>query len=203
MLLNQIGIKITEEEPDKISCIDDEARFCEFVGRAREGKSFYLTVDNISCPLARYNLGLEKHDNQKLEKLARILVSWGDAGNRKKALKYLQETQALDYGKKHISIFPLNKRIYKPDLVILFKTPDELMPLARGIAKDTGEWNCYHMSGVGGMCAEATANPLVTGEPNFSLGCGGSRPHGRLKESQLLSGLPYDIYSKFRGVINE
>lgn len=203
MLLNQTGIKINEEKPDKISCIDDEARFCEYVGRAREGSSFCLTVNNISCPLARYNLGLEEHDKQKLEELARTLVSWGDADNRKRALNYLQETPVLDYGEKYISVFPLDMGIKRPDLVILFMTPDKLMPLAREVAKKTGDWNSYYMSGVGGMCAEVTAIPMVTGKLNFSLGCGGSRPHGRLEEDQLLSGLPYDTYNKYSSIINE
>ena len=194
MLLNEIGIKITEEEPKNLSRNKDSRRYCDYVGEARENNSFYIVNEDISCPLARYNLGLEKYNQESIYNLAQTLVNWNDAKSREKAFNYLKSTNTLSYGKKYISIYPVNEISHKPDIVILFGTPDRFMPLVREITKLIGEWTNALMSGVGGMCAECTAIPLVTGKPNLSLGCGGSRPHGKLNEEQLLISLPYELY---------
>lgn len=196
-LLKEIGIKVTEEKPEKLSRISDSRRYCDYVGEARENKAFYTTNEDISCPLARFNLGLEEYNQSKLNDLAKILVDWNDASDMEKALNYLKTSKTLDYGQKYISYFPVNEHVYeKPDLVVKIGTPDEFMPLIKEVTKLTGEWPQALLSGVGGMCEESTAVPLITGRINVSLGCGGSRPHAKLEESQLLIGLPYEIYKE-------
>lgn len=195
MLLNKIGIRITEKEPQHLSRKKDSRRYCSYVGEARKNNSFYITNKDISCPLARYNLGLEKYNQEKIYDLAETLVNWNDADSKKKAFNYLKSTSTLDYSEKYISIFSINEINHKPDLVILFGNPNKFMPLVREITKLKGEWTKALMSGIGGMCAECTAAPMVTGEPNLSLGCGGSRAHALLNEDQLLVSLPYDLYN--------
>ena len=58
----------------------------------------------------------------------------------------------------------------------------------------TGQRTQGIASGVGGMCGECTAIPLMTGRANISLGCGGSRPNARLNPDQLLLALPISTY---------
>ncbi|MFW6007083.1 MAG: DUF169 domain-containing protein [Bacillota bacterium] len=199
MFLNKIGIKITSNKPKKLSKLNDSRRYCNYIGEARDNRAFYIQNENISCPLARYNLGLEEFIQKDIKNLAKTLVNWNDAETEEKALNYLKNTATLDYSNKYISIYPLNKNYKEPDLVILIGTPDTFMPLIREICKEKGEWGQYFMSGVGGMCAETTAIPLSTGKSNVSLGCGGSRPHARLKEGELLIGMPYALYKKVSG----
>ncbi|MEA1927622.1 MAG: hypothetical protein U9N73_05400, partial [Candidatus Auribacterota bacterium] len=66
-----IGISFMEDPPAGIPRLDTRDEHCRFIGRARKG-AFYISSENVSCPLARFYLGIGRTDR---EKLARILVS--------------------------------------------------------------------------------------------------------------------------------
>ena len=197
MLKNEIGIKITTNKPDEINRVKINRSYCAFVGEARKDKIFYTSNQDIDCPLARFNLGLEKFNEKKLNNLASTLVAWNDAENREKAHQYLKKSNTLDYNEKYILYIPLNQAPdIEPDIVMKIGTPQEFMPIIREITKLKGDWTESFISGVGGMCGEATAIPLKKGKVNISLGCSGSRPHGKLNKGELIMALPYKIYKK-------
>lgn len=144
-----------------------EDKFCSWARIAREGKDVYLTEANISCPLARYNLGFSGYSRE----LARILVGWGDADNENAAQAYLKSALTLQ-GMRTIH---LSVDLEEPDIVVYFGTPDEIMRKVREYSSRAGKRIPGTVSGIGAMCGELVALPYVTGNPNCSLGCGGSR----------------------------
>ena len=197
MLKNVMGIKIKTNKPDNLNRVKTSRSYCAFVGEARKGKTFYTSHKDINCPLARFNLGLEKFNKEKLNNLASTLVAWNDAESRQKARHYIKKSHTLDYGEKYIIYFPLKQAPdIEPDIVMKIGTPQEFMPIIREVTKLKGDWTESFISGVGGMCGEATAIPLKKGKVNISLGCGGSRLHGKLAKDQLIMALPYKIYEK-------
>ena len=198
-LATEIGIILSNTEPVGVARVAAPDRHCSLVRLAREGSVFYARNEDISCPLARFNLGLDPKTERNLTELARTLVSWNDAENEEVALRYLKSATTLEVGEKYLCYFPLPNPDLTPDVVIKIGSPEEFMPLVRTMTRLTGRRTPGIASGVGAMCGECTAIPLVTGQPNISLGCGGSRPHAGLDPDQLLLALPIEAYRLLRG----
>lgn len=187
---NRIGIKITKDKPVNLDHAKEALKHCSFVGLARTGERFYAQNNDISCPLARYNLGLEEPDDKFMHELARTLVGWGDANTEDIGLNYLQSRWRLPYAKKYILYFPVPDNEYEPDVIIEISNPHELMLRVRELTSLTGDSILGFMSGIGAMCGECTAYPIITGKPNVSIGCTGSRPGAELKHDELFLALP-------------
>jgi len=76
-LRHEIGIRIVDEIPHGVGRTRAPRTHCEFVGLARKGRKFYADACDISCPLARYYLGLDPPNEETMEKLKHTLVGWG------------------------------------------------------------------------------------------------------------------------------
>lgn len=142
-------------------------KLCAWAGMAREGKDIYISAANISCPLALFNLGYAEYSAE----LVRILVGWGDAETEQTAQLFLENTERLE-GPKIIHLSP---HLPTPDVVVCFGTPEEIMKEAKASVVRTGRRIAGKIGGIGALCGELVALPYVTGNPNCSLGCGGSR----------------------------
>ncbi|HQD25508.1 MAG TPA: DUF169 domain-containing protein, partial [Methanoculleus thermophilus] len=53
------------------------------------------------------------------------------------------------------------------------------------------------MSGIQSVCADATAQPYLTGRINYSLGCDGSRRFSGIENDELVMGIPAEILPEF------
>ena len=190
-MYKKIGIKIVKKRPDGLNRTKNALEHCSFVGKARDGDRFYAQNEDISCPLARYNLGLEEPSKKNLRALAKTLVGWGDAKTEDLGLKYLDSRRIFPYERKCILYFPFPDDEYEPDVIIEISTPSEIMAKVREITYITGESTSGLSSGVGAMCGECTAFPILTGKPNVSLGCTGSRPRVKLRHDEMFLALPY------------
>lgn len=189
-LQNRIGIKITKDKPVNLNRAKSPLKHCSAVGLARTGERFYVQNNDISCPLARYNLGLEEPSDKFMHELARTLVGWGDANTQDIGLKYLQSRPKLPYAKKYTLYFPVPDNEYEPDVIIEISNPHELMLKVRELTSLTGDSIRGFMSAVGAMCGECTTYPILTGKLNVSVGCTGSRPGAELKPDELFLALP-------------
>ncbi|MEA1928241.1 MAG: DUF169 domain-containing protein, partial [Candidatus Auribacterota bacterium] len=174
--------------PVGIPWLDTRDEHCRFIGRARKG-AFYISSENVSCPLARFYLGIGRTDR---EKLARILVSWGDADNYSAGRAYLEEGICLDRCSPYLVYFPYPTRDLKPAVLIMIGDADEIQVMVQEMCARTGERINSSLSGIGAACGECTAYPLVTGKANVSVGCNGSRPGIGLKSGELLFALPFN-----------
>ncbi len=144
-----------------------EEKFCAWAQMAREGKDVCVTEANISCPLARYNLGYSGYSSE----LAGILVGWGDAVDEEVAQTYLKGACRL----QGTGAIRLCTELEDADIVVYFGTPVEIMEKVREYSSRTGKRVPGTASGIGAMCGELVAMPYMTGSPNISVGCGGSR----------------------------
>ena len=188
--METIGVIVTKERPKGLKRTEFKGKHCEMVGRARKGECLYVENGDITCPLARYNLGLERFKN--LQELAKILVGWGDAIDEEKALKYLKSLSPLPYSQKFIVYFPYPHPTLIPQILVMIGNPEQIMPLTREYTAITGERIKAFISGIGGMCGECTSIPLSNGKPNLSVGCGGSRPGVKLLPEEMFLAFPYD-----------
>ena len=194
---NRIGIAIVKESPSGIKRVKSPDKHCHFVGQAREGAILYARNEDISCPLARFYLGLERKNLKDLsqtlvKELSQTLVNWDDAIDEKVALTYLNSGHCLKEDEKYIIYFPYPTKNLKADVVIVIDNPQEIMTLVQKFSRTTGKRIKASMSGIGAICGECTAYPLITGQANVSLGCYGSRPGVNLSKEELFLALPAD-----------
>jgi uncharacterized protein (DUF169 family) len=191
-MTNTIGIKITTECPQNIMRTENVSEYCKFVGIARTGLRFYAQNDDISCPLARYNLGLQEFDDNTTNGLIRSLIGWGDAKTEEVGMKYLKTRIPLKFEQKYIIFFPYPDNDFEPDVIIEFTNPSNLMAKVRRHTYLTGEpVNCI-ASGVGALCGECTAIPISTKKPTISLGCNGTREKAKLEKNELILAVPLE-----------
>lgn len=190
--MDRISICITEKRLDGIDRLNQKERLthCAMVAKARDGEVFYAEPENFKCALSRFNLGLQKRVDAFKSSVIRCLITYGHARDEEIARLCLESKPQLKEARKYLIYSPIVKGIVEPDVVICIGTPIEIMGLVHKISKETGEAIQGCMSGTSAMCGEATVIPLVTERPNLSLGCCGARNFGRLKENELLLGIP-------------
>ncbi|MBA7505047.1 hypothetical protein ES706_03710 [subsurface metagenome] len=186
---NIVGISFKEEKPSGISRLSSNDKHCYFIGKARKGKAFYISAENISCPLARFYLGIELKD---LKDLSHTLVSWNDAIDEKVGLNYLNSARCIKKSKRYIVYFAYPYQELKPDIIIKIDSPDQVMFTIQKFSSFTGARVNASLSGIGAACGECTAYPLVTREANVSVGCYGSRPGVNLEKEELFLAAPFN-----------
>ncbi|MDI6800144.1 MAG: DUF169 domain-containing protein [Actinomycetota bacterium] len=190
--MDRIGVAIVGKKPRGMRRLGEEEKLthCAMVARAREGETFFAEPANYKCALSRFNFGLQKRVDIFKSSVVKCLINYGHATGEEIARLALEAKPQLKEGKKYLIYFPLSERPLEPDVAIFIAPPLEMMELIHSIAKETGEVIQGCMSGVSAMCGEVTVIPIVTGRPNLSLGCCGARKFGKLKEDELLLGIP-------------
>jgi uncharacterized protein (DUF169 family) len=185
---NLIGISFHRAAPTAVRQLTTNDKHCHFIGWARQGKPFYVPAENISCPLARFHLGIEKPD---IKSLADTLVSWTDAADQDTGLKFLNSAYRMNQRFKYIAYFVYPENGLKPDVIIRICNPEEIQQIVQRYSALTGEGVDSPISGIGAACGECTAYVLTTGLPTVSVGCNGSRPGINLREDELLLAAPF------------
>jgi uncharacterized protein (DUF169 family) len=187
---NIIGIKIITNKPGNIIKTTSPCEYCSFIEMARTDLKFYTDSADITCPLARFNLGIEDLDEAKKDALVRYLIGWGDAKTEEIGIRYLDSLTPLPVEEKYIIYFPYPDEELDPDLIIEFSTPGKILAKVRRHTYLTGEPILCSVSGVGSLCGEATAKPILKKKPTISLGCIGSRSGVKLPPDELILAVP-------------
>jgi len=185
---NLIGISFHRAAPTAVRQLTTNDKHCHFIGRARQGGPFYIPAENISCPLARFHLGIEKTD---LRVLAGTLVSWGDAADQDTGLKFLRSAYCMNQPYDYIAYFSYPENSLKPDVIIRICNSEETQQIVQRYSSLTGERVDSPISGIGAACGECTAYVLMRGLPTVSVGCNGSRPGINLRDDELLLAAPF------------
>jgi uncharacterized protein (DUF169 family) len=184
---NIVGISFLQKPPTSLRQLQIKDKHCHFIGRARESKPFYIPAENISCPLAKFHLGIGKTD---LKSLAETLVSWTDAVDQKTGLKFLNSAYRMNQPYEYIAYFGYPANGLKPDVIIRICNPEEIQQIAQRYSSLTGQRVDSPISGIGAACGECTAYVLMRGLPVISVGCNGSRPGINLRNNELLLAAP-------------
>jgi uncharacterized protein (DUF169 family) len=193
-LTDRIGISILNKKPDGLPSIEHRVTHCTMVSEARKGRAFYAEDVNYSCGFAIYTLGLGRDVPAFRKALAEDLVSIKNAAGIEVSGKLLESTPRLPEGEKYIVFFPLEKMPMEPDIVVIFGKPSGIMDLVWRITGQTGERLQAHIGGIGATCSECTAQTVISGKPNLSLGCCGTRRFGRLDDNEIMLSLPWKDY---------
>jgi len=193
-MTEKIGIALLDQIPQGIERVASPGRHCTFIGRARKGEILWARGEDFTCPLARYNLGIDPPDESTMEKLAATLVSWGDVRDLETAHRFIAGLSPLPVSRRTFIYAPLDRMPVPPDLVLLILNPQEAFRHVLSITASAGERNDGLVGGIGALCGECTALPLQTKKAAISVGCDGSRREAFLSPKEMFLAIPYSLY---------
>ena len=174
------GIKIYTESdplPDNISFTEKELKsYCQALILAGEGQTLLLGKEKMGCKLGTSVLGFEKDmeaflDDGVLEKYGVGLFETEEAS----AATILKSTY-LEKGKSRAALIaPLAAFDETPQVVVFTANSEQVIWLLYAANYEKGgKMDLPQSGGALGGCADITALPLLTGEPNITflgLGC--------------------------------
>ena len=174
------GVKIYAESdplPENIAFTEKELKsYCQAIILAGEGQTLLLEKEKMGCKLGTSVLGFEKEmeaylDDGVLEKYGVGLFETEEAS----AATILKATY-LEKGKSRAALIaPLTAFDEMPQVVVFTANSEQVMWLLYAVNYEKGgKMDLPQSGGALGGCADITALPLLTGEPNITflgLGC--------------------------------
>jgi uncharacterized protein (DUF169 family) len=185
--MSMLGVILAGRQLPEVPLSESCGTHCALMGRALRGEALQVSVEDVTCPLARHYLGLEQ---PRPEGVRKAICAWGDAADEEVAAAYLEDGWRLDEPSPFIVYFPYPSGNLEPHLLVKIGSPLELGRLVNEHTRRTGRRLTATVSGLGAACGECTVYPLMTGEANVSLGCGGCRPAMQIEDTDLLLAAP-------------
>lgn len=189
-----LGFATTDDEiPAGMPEIDKRIRHCMMVSLARnEGKFFYATGDKHECNGGAFALGLR--DLTPTLKTGKFYFKLGKFASVASSRRTMTSVPHLPSGETYATMYaPLEKTPFMPQVVVIVTTPWSMLKLAQASLFRLGGRAHAEFSGIQSVCSDAVAQTYLTGKPNFSLGCDGSRTFSGIVEDEMVMGFPAEM----------
>jgi uncharacterized protein (DUF169 family) len=185
--------KSREEVPAGIPEAKETVRHCQMVNMARrEGAVFYAPSGKHQCNGGAWALGL-REITPTLQS-GEFYFKLGKFETMAACRRTMDRIPHLRTGETYATIYaPLEKTPFDPDVVLIVTSPRNMLKLAQASIYRLGGRISPNMAGIQSVCSDATAQPYLTGAPNFSLGCDGSRRFSGIADDEMVMGLPAEL----------
>lgn len=189
-----VAVKVVssaDQIPAGMTEIEETVRHCRMVSLAREGKVFYATESKHQCGGGAWALGLR----QRGEALSsgKHYFNLGKYETITSSRRTMDSVPHLNQGSYATLYAPLEKAEFVPDVVLIFAKPFAMLKLAQTMLFRLGGRIYPQFSGIQSICSDITAQVILTGKPNFSLGCDGSRKFSGIADEEMAAGFPIEI----------
>ncbi|MBE6507081.1 MAG: hypothetical protein E7Z72_04040 [Methanocorpusculum parvum] len=192
-----VALKIVtsaEEIPEGIPELEETTRHCRMVSLAREGQVFFAPDAKHQCGGGAWALGLREkgetlRTGQHYFKLGKYETINASRRTMEGVPSLPKETYATLYA-------PLEKAAFEPSVVIIFAKPLAMLKLAQSTLCKTGGRIYPEFAGIQSICSDAAAHVLLSGKPNFTLGCDGSRKFSGIKDEEMVAGFPIELIAE-------
>jgi uncharacterized protein (DUF169 family) len=191
-----VAIKLAGSEkeiPEEMEETTEQMRHCQMVSLARnEGKCFYATKDKHNCMGGAWALGLRELTPSL--KSGEFYFALGKYESWAACRRTIQNVPHLPSGDTYATLYaPLELATFSPHVVLIIAEPRSMLKLAQGILYRMGGRIYSEMSGIQSVCSDATATVYLSGKPNISLGCDGSRKFSGIADGEMVMGLPGEL----------
>jgi uncharacterized protein (DUF169 family) len=185
-----------DEIPAIMEELDKTIRHCSMVNLARnEGKIFYATVGKHECNGGAWALGLR--EITPTLKTGDFYFKLGKYDSAAACKRTIDNVPHLGSGDTYATLYaPLEKTPFTPHVVMMVTTPRNMLKLAQSSLFRLGGRIHAEFSGIQSVCSDATAQTYLTGRPNFSLGCDGSRKFSGIADDEMVMGFPAEMLSE-------
>jgi uncharacterized protein (DUF169 family) len=172
--------------------------YCQAVVLAGEGRTLYLKKEQMGCKLGTSVLGFEKDmegflDDGVLEKYGVGLFATEEA-----SAETMLKSTYLEKGKTgSVLIAPLNAFSEPPQVVIFTADSQQVMWLLYAVNYERGgKMELPQSGGALGGCADITAWPILSDQPNVTFLGLGCRVKSAIDAGHLMMGIPGKILDK-------
>jgi len=185
--------KVKEDIPAGLPEAKEVLRHCQMVNLARrEGAVFYATSAKHQCNGGAWALGL-REITPTLQS-GEFYFKLGKFESMAACRRTMDRIPHLRTGETFATIYaPLEKTPVDPDIILIVTTPRNMLKLAQASLFRLGGRITPEMAGIQSVCADATAQPFLTGTMNFSLGCDGSRRFSGIESDEMVMGFPVEL----------
>lgn len=164
---------------------------CQAIFAAKNGECLNMPLAKHSCHVGTSAMNMtDTPDKVKSGEFhAGIGIHDGPEGAKKMIADRLVPT------KRSVGeiVCPLSKADFAPDVVIVADIAERIYWLVTlGTAKDGGRLH-FSTSPFQCTCEDMVSVPIITKNPNVSLGCFGCRKKTDMKADELVCGIPYDL----------
>jgi uncharacterized protein (DUF169 family) len=182
-----------EEIPAGMEELDKTIRHCSMVNLARtEGKIFYATAGKHECNGGAWALGLK--EITPTLKSGEFYFKLGKFNSAAACKRTIDNVPHLGSGDTYATLYaPLEKTPFVPHVVMMVTTPRNMLKLAQSTLFNLGGRIYAEFSGIQSVCSDATAQTYLSGRPNFSLGCDGSRKFSGIEDGEMVMGMPAEL----------
>jgi uncharacterized protein (DUF169 family) len=181
------------EIPEGMEELDKTIRHCSMVNLARnEGKIFYATAGKHECNGGAWSLGLR--EITPTLKSGDFYFKLGKFNSAAACKRTIEQVPHLGTGETYATMYaPLEKTPFTPNVIMIVTTPRNMLKLAQSTLFTLGGRVHAGFSGIQSVCSDATAQTYLTGKPNFSLGCDGSRRFSGIADDEMVMGFPAEM----------
>jgi len=182
-----------EEIPAGMEELDKTIRHCSMVNLARmDGKIFYATAGKHECNGGAWSLGLK--EITPTLKTGEFYFKLGKFNSAAACKRTIDNVRHLNPGDTYATLYaPLEKTPFTPQVVLIVTTPRNMLKLAQSSLFRLGGRIYAEFAGIQSVCSDATTQTYLTGRPNFSLGCDGSRKFSGIADDEMVMGLPAEM----------
>jgi len=182
-----------EDIPAGMVELDKTIRHCSMVNLARtEGKIFYAPTDKHECNGGAWSLGLR--EITPTLKNGEFYFKLGKFDSAAACKRTIERIPHLETGETYATLYaPLEKTPFSPQVILIITTPRNMLKLAQSSLFRLGGRIHAEFSGIQSVCADATAQTYLSGQPNFSLGCDGSRRFSGIGDDEMVMGFPAEM----------
>ena len=179
-----------EDIPAGMEELEKTIRHCSMVNLARnDGKIFYATSGKHECNGGAWALGLR--EITPTLKSGDFYFKLGKYDSAAACKRTIDRVPHLGSGDTYATLYaPLEKTPFTPHVVIIVTNPRNMLKLAQSTLFRLGGRIHAEFSGIQSVCSDATAQTYLTGQPNFSLGCDGSRKFSGIADDEMVMGFP-------------
>ncbi len=191
-----VAIKLAKNAqgiPEGMEELKEPARHCRMVNMARrEDAIFYATAEKHQCMGGAWALGLREltdslRSGEFYYKLGKF-ESWAGC------MRTIDSVPHVPTGRTYATLYaPLETTPFDPHVVVIVAQPRSMLKLAQSVLYPLGGRINSSMSGIQSLCADTTALPYISGRPNFSLGCDGSRKFSGIEDADMVMGMPAEL----------
>jgi uncharacterized protein (DUF169 family) len=189
-----VGFAATKDEiPPGMSEVDKTIRHCMMVSLVRnEGRIFYSSSDKHECNGGAFALGLK--DLTPTLKTGKFYFKLGKFASVASSRRTMDSIPHLPTGETYATMYaPLEKTPFTPQVIVIIAEPWAMLKLAQSSLFRLGGRAHAEFSGIQSVCSDAVAQPYLTGKPNFSLGCDGSRTFSGIPDDEMVMGFPAEM----------
>ena len=185
-----------EEIPAGMEELDKTIRHCSMVNLARnEGRIFYATAGKHECNGGAWSLGLR--EITPTLKSGDFYFRLGKFNSAAACKRTIDKVPHLISGDTYATLYaPLEKTPFVPNVIMIVTSPRNMLKISQSALFTLGGRMHAEFSGIQSVCSDATAQTYLTGLPNFSLGCDGSRKFSGIADDEMVMGFPAEMLSE-------